>query len=105
MYPDFSNFRDKLAKRSIFTAEEMCAAIFDDTRVSLLAGGVTHSDSAESLTVRLCYVNFDGEAALTASKRIGLETAIENEFVLEYCSATVEAIEELTRWCTKLQES
>jgi len=38
-------------------------------------------------------VNFDGEAALTASKRIGLETAIENEFVLEYCSATVEAIE------------
>jgi len=35
MYPDFSNFRDKLAKRSIFTAEEMCAAIFDDTRVSV----------------------------------------------------------------------
>jgi len=35
MYPDFSNFRDKLAKRSIFTAEEMCAVMFTETKVAV----------------------------------------------------------------------
>jgi len=60
--------------------------------LQLLAGGVTHLDSPESLTVQLCYVNFDGKAALAASRKVGLATKIGDEFVLKNCGTTVEAI-------------
>ena len=38
------------------------------------------SDQQKELTVRLCFVNFDGSVALKASEAVGLENPLPDDF-------------------------
>ncbi|MFK8050514.1 MAG: pyridoxal phosphate-dependent aminotransferase [Halioglobus sp.] len=79
LFPDFSNFSERLTRRGVFAAKTMTHALLEDTGVSMLPGSAFGMDE-ESLTARLAYVDFDGSAALAniggAFKQV--ESGIEN---------------------------
>ena len=58
-----------------------------------MPGAGVHLSPEDSLTTRLCYINFDGGKALEASLDIGLTKNLTGEFVNKYCHSTVSAIE------------
>ena len=60
LFPDFSIFKEKLAARKIESSEQLTAAIMDETGVALLPG-TAFGMSSSSLTVRLAFVDFDGD--------------------------------------------
>jgi len=60
LFPDFSNFKEKLNQQAIFTSEQLCKHILEDTGVALLPGSAFGMPE-ESLTTRLAFVDFDGE--------------------------------------------
>lgn len=101
IFPDFSVAREGLKKRGITTGEQMCDAMLQEADVALMASGAHGMTfNEEDMTTRLCYVNFDGTTALEKSMGIGLESELSEEFVKEYCSPTVEAIDRLASWIT-----
>lgn len=69
IFPDFSNFKDKLAKKGIKTSNELCTALLKDTGVALLPG-TAFGMKPESLTARLAYVEFNGTQALEDLKGV-----------------------------------
>jgi len=63
LFPDFEAHRGKLAQRGITTSAELTARLLTETGVALLPGSAFGCDPAQ-LTVRLAYVDFDGETLL-----------------------------------------
>lgn len=59
----FSPFAESLAGRAIATDRQLCERLLDDSGVALLPGSV-FGLSADALTARLAYVDFDGAALL-----------------------------------------
>jgi len=59
LFPDFSNFKQKLEQRNIFSSSELTATLMDETGVALLPGSAFGMPES-SLTARLAYVDFDG---------------------------------------------
>lgn len=51
-----------------------------------MAGGPAFLRPEDELTVRLCFVNFDGAKALAESQRIGLDTSLPDNFVHTQCT-------------------
>ncbi len=45
------------------------------------------------LTVRFCYVNFDGAKALSKSIETGRDKALNMKFMMKYCKETVDGVE------------
>lgn len=98
MFPDFEVIRCALANRGITTAQQMCDAIFEEISVTLMPGGPTFLRPVEELTVRLCFVNFDGSVALKASEAIGLDNPLPSSFVEKHCALTAGGIQVLKQW-------
>jgi aspartate aminotransferase len=63
LFPDFCNFQEQLLKLNIRTSRELCNFLLTETRVALLPGSA-FGRPEEEMTVRLSYVDFDGEEAL-----------------------------------------
>ncbi len=63
LFPDFEAHREGLARRGITTSAELTARLLAETGVALLPGSAFGCDPAQ-LTVRLAYVDFDGETLL-----------------------------------------
>ena len=66
---DFSPFSENLSMRGIECDSQLCEKLLSETGVALLPGG-SFGLPAKSLTARLAYVDFDGEAALRDAERI-----------------------------------
>ena len=98
MFPDFEVIRCALASRGITTAQQMCDTIFDEISVALMPGGPAFLRPVQELTVRLCFVNFDGSIALKASESIGLDKPLPGGFVEKHCSLTAGGIQALKQW-------
>ena len=98
MFPDFEVIRCALAKRGITTAQQMCDAIFQEVSVALMPGGPSFLRPVEELTVRLCFVNFDGSVALKTSEAVGLDKPLPNGFVEKHCELTAGGIQALKKW-------
>lgn len=98
MFPDFEVIRCALANRGITTAQQMCDAIFDEVSVTLMPGGPAFLRPVQELTVRLCFVNFDGSIALKASEAIGLDDPLPDGFVEKHCALTAVGIQALKQW-------
>ena len=64
VFPDFNQFKEKLASRSVFTSNDLCEFIFDKTSVALLPG-TAFGIEPENLVARLAYVDFNGDSILT----------------------------------------
>ncbi len=67
---DFSSHAEALAGRGMRSDTELCDRLLAETGVSLLPGS-SFGLPKEALTVRLAYVDFDGEAALAAHRSGG----------------------------------
>lgn len=98
MFPDFEVIRCALASRGITTAQQMCDAIFEEISVALMPGGPAFLRPVQELTVRLCFVNFDGSIALKASETIGLNNSLPDGFVEKHCALTAGGIQALKQW-------
>ncbi len=101
LFPDFCNFRDRLAARGIHTSLELCSALLQDTGVAILPGSAFGRDPSE-LTARLAYVDFDGKEALEAAKAIPSNRQLNGPFLREYCGRTVDAVNKIAEWVNTL---
>lgn len=58
-----------------------------------MAGGPGFLRPREELTVRLCFVNFDGTTALQESRRIGENTNLPENFIPLHCQLLHDGIQ------------
>lgn len=102
IFPDFEPFRSRFQLKGITSGEEMCDAMLEEAKVCLLAGGPAFLHDTHRLTVRLCFINFDGTKALDESRRITLKEPLPVDFAQIYCQDTVEAMQAIVNWLEKL---
>ena len=73
-------------------------ALLKECSVTMIACGQAFLRPENEFTFRLCYINFDGEKALEASRKIGLDVKLTEEFLRENCSNTLRGVDALTKW-------
>lgn len=96
LFPRVSKHRTALAARGITTSAELCEALLLETGVATLPG-TCFGRPADELSLRLSYVNFDGEAALAG---LGNDAAPDAAFLAKYCSDALEASQRMAFWLT-----
>jgi aspartate aminotransferase len=89
LFPDFSAYSEKLAKRGIKTSQQLTQALMTEANVALLPGSA-FGMKENSLTTRLAFVDFDGQQAL-------LQTESDFEF-----TKIKEGITKICLWLTRL---
>jgi len=67
LFPDFSNFTERLIARDIETSEQLTAALMEDVGVALLPGSA-FGMSEFSFTTRLAFVDFEGAQIINDSE-------------------------------------
>jgi aspartate aminotransferase len=102
IFPDFSNYRDKLINKGIRTSREFCETLLEETGVAMLPGS-DFGRPLEEYSARIAYVDFDGTRALQAADQLLSEgNGSHEKFVKEHCPMIVEAIDRLGNWLLKL---
>ncbi len=99
MFPDFSPFAEKLAKRNIKNSAMLCERLLHETGVAMLPGRVFERP-CEELTARISYINFAGARSLAASETIAMHHELPEEFIQAHCEETIEATKTLANWLT-----
>ncbi|MCG8071315.1 MAG: pyridoxal phosphate-dependent aminotransferase [Candidatus Thiodiazotropha taylori] len=94
LFPDFSLHREHFAACGIKTSRDLCKQLLDDAGVACLPG-TDFGRPATEFTVRMAYVDFDGERALTAADP---ETEIDEAFLNEYCPNLINAMDRIEMW-------
>ncbi|MEX0827257.1 MAG: aminotransferase class I/II-fold pyridoxal phosphate-dependent enzyme [Acidimicrobiia bacterium] len=97
LFPDFSPLRAPLAERGVRTSTDLCEQLLVDTGVALLPGAA-FGRSAEELTARVSYVDFDGTRALAAAEAIPLDQELDAAFLKQYCTNTIQAADVMAEW-------
>lgn len=99
MFPDFSPFAEKLAKKNIKNNVALCERLLQETGVAMLPGRVFERP-CEELTARISYINFAGARALAASETIAMHHDLPMEFIQAHCEETLKATQTLADWLT-----
>ena len=102
VFPNFARWRKELSAMDIYSSIDLCNVLLNETGVALLPGeafGLT----SHSLTARLSYVDFDGEALL---KQLEQDHYIElnHQFVANNCPKIVGAVEKIRSWILSIQK-
>jgi aspartate aminotransferase len=97
LFLDFTPFADKLRKQGVTTSHELCAKLLKDTGVALLPGDA-FSMNPDHLSARLAYVEFNGQAALDASEKIGKNAELDDSLLKGVFLKTANGIEALCNW-------
>lgn len=97
LFPDFSPFKEQLARRDIRDSKTFCERLLEETGVAALPGAAFQRP-AEELTARLAYVGFDGAKALAASETIPLDQSLSDDFLEQWCGDVIEATERIAEW-------
>ncbi|CAN5257237.1 pyridoxal phosphate-dependent aminotransferase [soil metagenome] len=92
LFPDFSNFADKLREKGITNSPQFCEKLLTETGVALLPGA-DFGRPSEELTCRLAYVDFDGAKCLENFS----EQSDEN-FLEENCGKVLKAVDLIGLW-------
>lgn len=101
IFPNFSPFREKLAKQGIMNSFELATRLLEETGVAVLPGS-DFARNGEELTARMAYVDFDGQRALNAAMQNFQENSLHDSFVQEYCPNIVKGFERMGNWLTSL---
>lgn len=99
MFPDFSPFADKLAKKNIKNSVTLCERLLQEKGVAMLPGRAFERPR-EELTARISYINFAGARSLAASETIAMHHELPNEFIQAHCEETLGGMETLAEWLT-----
>ena len=94
LFPNFEPVREHFVERGIETSAQLCEAMLEEAGVATLPGGDFGRPSNE-LSLRLAYVNFDGEKALAAAKDAD---DINTDFLREHCSPAMDALDAMCDW-------
>jgi aspartate aminotransferase len=97
LFPDFSAFTPALAGAGIDSSQALCEHLLRDTGVVLLPGDA-FGMPPQHLCARLAYVEFDGRAALQASREVGLRRAFDAVEQQAIFGKTLRGVQRLTRW-------
>jgi aspartate aminotransferase len=97
LFPDFSDYREKLAVRDITTSEQLCQTLLAETGIAILPGSHFGRPATE-LTARLAYVDFDGARAIEAAEQYARNENLNEEFLGAFAPNTIEAIDILVSW-------
>jgi len=101
LFPDFSNFREALARRDIKTSQALCQSLLENTGVAILPAS-DFGFVPDHLAARLAFVDFDGAEALAlAGKEYG-EQELSDDFVKQACPRLVTAMDKMEQWLTGL---
>ncbi|KAG1664493.1 Aspartate aminotransferase [Nymphon striatum] len=90
LMPDFEIIREGLKKHGIETSEQLCDKLFKEKQVVVMSAHPSFMRPKHELTVRLCYVNFDGAKALETLNHFSGK--ITDDFIQSICPKTVEGI-------------
>lgn len=101
LFPDFEALSTKFHRRGLETSEMLCRAVLEETGVAFLPGSAFGRPAGE-YTVRLSYVDFDGERALEAAREVPPSQPLEEEFLKTRCPNSVEAVDKLCDWLAAL---
>ena len=94
---DFSGFAEALHARGIYDSPALCEQLLKDSGVAILPGKAFERPASE-LTARLAYVDFDGEAALDASRQFPLDVVLGPDFLSQHCGKVLDGIDALCDW-------
>jgi len=97
LFPDFSSQRERFAARGLSTSADLCRRLLEDTGVAVLPGSEFGRPEQE-LTMRIAYVDFDGRAAMDASRAAPPGSDLGEDFVRAYCGRVWEAVDRLCEW-------
>ena len=101
IFPDFGMYSGKMEARGIHTSVEMCHAIFEETGVGILPGFDFGREPTE-MTVRIAFIDFDGESALQTAAGEYLDREIDRAFIQTHAPRLIEAINRLASWFSGL---
>jgi aspartate/methionine/tyrosine aminotransferase len=101
LFPNFEVYRERLARKGIYTSFKMCSTLLEETGIAILPGCEFGRDSSE-LTARIAFVDFDGEAALKAANKEYLNKEINKFFIHTYAPDLVNALKRLAGWLSSL---
>ena len=101
VFPDFSNFRDKLARKDIMTSQAFCTALLENTGVAILPSS-DFGFVPDHLGARLAFVDFDGAGALKLAGGDYAEQELGDSFVEQACPRLVAAMDKMERWLNSL---
>lgn len=94
---DFEPFRHVLESKGIKTSQDICQSLINTKGVAMLPGNVFgYTDNY--LTTRLCFVDFDGIAAMKASEDIGLDAELPESFLQTYCPKVIDGSKRIAEW-------
>jgi aspartate aminotransferase len=94
LFPDFSAHREKLNSRGIHTSAQLCNRLLEETGVACLPG-TDFGRPAKEFTLRLAYVDFDGDSVL---RTVSAQKTIDEEFLSTHCPNVIEAVEKIAIW-------
>ncbi len=97
LFANFNAFRDEMTHRGIYTSEQLCERLLEETGVAILPGSV-FGRPPEELSARIAYVDFDGAKVLAAAEEIPLKKSLDVEFLNIYCPKIITAIDRLCHW-------
>jgi len=95
--PDFSNIRSKMAEAGIKTGQAMCDDMLKSANVALMPSS-SFLLSEDDLSVRFCYVIFDGAKCMKEREALGDNHILGDAFVKEFCPELVRGVQSLCKW-------
>ncbi|MDO3721053.1 aminotransferase class I/II-fold pyridoxal phosphate-dependent enzyme [Marinobacter sp. chi1] len=101
LFPNFSSFREILAKRDIKTSQAFCQALLESTGVATLPAS-DFGFVPDHLGARLAFVDFDGAQALTMAASEFGDYELNDEFVQKACPRIVMAMDKMEHWLGSL---
>ncbi|MDX1802932.1 MAG: aminotransferase class I/II-fold pyridoxal phosphate-dependent enzyme [Alcanivorax sp.] len=97
LFPDFTPLEAPLRQRGIQDSAALCETLLEDTGVATLPGEAFGRPAAE-LSLRQAFVDFDGQAALTAAIARPAGEPLDDAFLRQHCGRCVTAMERVMDW-------
>jgi len=103
--PDFANVRDNLARKGATSGQQMCDLMLKEAKVALMPSS-SFLLGEDALTVRFCYVNFDGDRCIEYVRgKGGCDVYTPDvKMVEELCPDLVSGINSLCQWVNGLKK-
>ncbi|MCH8124909.1 pyridoxal phosphate-dependent aminotransferase [candidate division KSB1 bacterium] len=99
LFPRFTPFSPELKLRGITTSQQLCETLLEEIGVATIPGS-DFGRPKENMTLRIAYVDFDGEKVLQAASGIPLESELDEKFIRTHCNKVTTAVDRICEWIT-----